>query len=104
MATTKINCSGVINSSGRCDSAKQNINSAYNKVINTSNSLDSKIKQRASIASRLSRVSSNLSDIASRISNIQRVCNSSANTYQNVDRSLVQNAGSINNSKLASFK
>ncbi len=104
MANVKINPSSVLSVSGKCDTAKQNIQNARNKVASTNQSLNGQIRQRANIATHLNKVASNLDDIKSRVNSIQSTCNNSAKRYSNTDNDLKRKAQNINNSKLAVFK
>lgn len=104
MANFRINCSQVLNSSGRCDNAKNNIQNAREKVAYTNSVLDNQIKQRDNIYNRLNNVSNNLEDIKKRVSSIQNVCNNSARNYQNIDKTISKKAVSIKNSTVGRFK
>ena len=104
MATIKINYTAVLNASGKCDTAKQNVQNTKDKVNSINNTLDSQIRQRANIANRLNNVSNNLSDIKSRINSIQNVCNNAARGYQNLDGNLSNKAAKIDSSMVSKFK
>lgn len=104
MANFKINCSQVLNSSGRCDTAKNNVQVARERVIYTNNVLDNQIKQRANIYYRLNSVSSALADINNRISSIQNTCNASAHNYQYVDKDISKKADILTNYSVGKFK
>lgn len=85
MSRTMINVGAVIEATGQINAAKSSVGSVKSSFVQTKNSIDGKIKNRANIGTRLGAAQNQLTDIDARLGKIRSMVQSGANLYRSTD-------------------
>lgn len=86
MSVTKIKISAVKSLSSKAENAKGKVRSANNSFSGVKKNIDTKIKSRASINTRMNKIQNELSDVEARIAAIDRTVQKCADRYATTDR------------------
>ncbi len=95
MSTTKLNVTGISNNHSVLSSVITTVSQLENGVRSTGSCVDSRIKSRRSISSRLSRAASMINDIEKSLTKSEKVIADGVEEFASVDNSLSMNAKSI---------
>ena len=97
MSRTVIKVGAVLGADGQINSAKNTVSSASSSFSRTASAIDSKIKNRSNIRSRLSSTQRSLSRIEADIANIRSTVNRSANLYSSTEDGVVKKSKDVIN-------
>lgn len=99
MSVTKIKINAVKGLSSKAENAKGKVRLAHTSISGTKNSIDSKIKSRNSLNSRMGKIQRDLSDVEAKINKINNTVQRCADKYATTDRRVNSRADKIDSVK-----
>lgn len=99
MSVTKIKINAVKGLSSKAENAKGKVRLAHSSISGTKNSIDSKIKSRNSLNSRMGKIQRDLSDVEAKINKIDNTVQRCADKYATTDRRVNSRADKIDSVK-----